>query len=210
MRINILIINIIVFLIAGFLHSQEVKDEVLKTNLDIYTGIFNKNLEVVENRLVLLGKEKIYCVRINGKPQIREFVYTVIKQKLYNYKIVSDLEAANSDYEILFDDINLNTKYSKATSSVLKNRILGRDIEVLYNNSIKILKTDSVIYKNNFHVINKDEIYFEKLGDAERGEFDFLKGKLPEQNFFEKALIPGIVILASAITIISFFAIRSK
>jgi len=210
MRINILIINIIVFLITGLLQSQEVKDEVLKTNLDIYTGIFNKNLEAVENRLIILGKEKIYCVRINGKPQIREFVYSVVKQRFYNYKIVSDLEAVNSDYEIFFDDVNLSTRYSKATSSVLENRILGRQIEVLYNNRIKFLKTDSVIFKNSIRDINTDEIYFEKLSDAERGEYDFLKGKLPEQSFFEKALIPGIVILASAITIISFFAIRSK
>jgi hypothetical protein len=210
MRINILIINIIVFLITGLLQSQEIKDEVLKTNLDIYTGIFNKNLEVVENRLILLGKEKIYCIRINGKSQIRDFVYSVIKQRFYNYKIVSDLEAVNSDYEIFFDDVNLSTRYSKATSSVLKNRILGRQIEVLYNNRIIFLKTDSVIFKNSIRDINTDEIYFEKLSDAERGEYDFLKGKLPEQSFFEKALIPGIVILASAITIISFFAIRSK
>jgi hypothetical protein len=210
MRINILIINIIVLLITSLLHSQEVKEEVLKTNFDIYTGIFHKNLEVVENRLVLLGKEKIYCVRLNTRPQIREYLYTVIKQKFYDYKIVSEIDSASSDYEIIFDDIKISTIYSKATSSVLKNRKLGRHIEIFCSNKIKISRADSLVFKNSFHDISTDEFYFEKLNEVERGEYDFQKGKLPEQSFFEKALIPGIVILASAITIISFFAIRSK
>jgi hypothetical protein len=210
MRINILIFNIIVILASGLLYSQEVKDEVFKTNLDIYAGLINRNLGNLDNQIVLLGKDKVYSINVKGKKQESEYLYTIIKQKFYNYRIISEMDSASSDYKIYFDNLNLETKYNKVSGSVLKNKMVVRQIEVSYKCSIRQKGSESEIYNNSIRDKSSDEFYLEKLSDAERGEYDFLKGTLPSQSFFEKALIPGIVILASAVTIISFFAIRSK
>jgi hypothetical protein len=210
MRINILIINIIMLVMAGFLHSQSVKEEAFKTNIDIYTGILNKNLDVLENRLVLLGKDKIYCVSIAGKKSNSEYLYTVIKQKFYNYRIISDVDSSSSDYKVLFENVTFKTGYSKLKGSVLNNSRIERQIEISYKNSIRAKGKDSVIYNNIVIDVNKDEFYLERVDEAEKGEYDFLKGTLPERSLLERLFLPGIVVLTSAAAIILFFVIRSK
>lgn len=195
---------------TGNLHAQNAKDDVFKTNRDIYTGLINRNLDVLENRFVLLGKDKIYCIEIRGNKKNAEFLYSEIKQKLYNFRLISESDSSSSDYKVIFEKVNFKTTYNKISGSVIQNSRVERQIELSYECSIKVRNNDSLIFVNNIRDINKDEFYLEKIDEAEKGEYDFLKAALPGRSFFEKLLIPGIVVLASAATIILFFVIRSK
>jgi hypothetical protein len=210
MRIIIFIVNISVFLIAGLLHSQNVRDDISKSNHDIYTELINKNLDVLENKFVLLGKEKIYCVGIGGDRNNADFLYKAIKQKFYNFRIISEADSSGSDYKVFFENVKFRTAYNKVSGSVFKNRIVERQIELSYKCTVKSKGNDSLVFNNSIHDINKDEFYLDKIDEVEKGDYDFLKGTLPAGSLFERLLIPGIVVLASAATIILFFVIRSK
>jgi|WetSurMetagenome_2_1015567.scaffolds.fasta_scaffold62907_3 hypothetical protein len=210
MRINILIINIIVFLITGTLHSQSVNEDKFKSNLDIYSGLLNKNLDGLGNRLVLLGRDKIYSITINAKPDVREYLYLKIRQRLNNFRIISESDSSISDFIVKFEDVKFVTKYEKIFGSVLNNRKVQRRIEISYKSLITSKDKDSVLYKNNIFDVNNDDFYFDNIDAVERGDYNFLKGTLPNQSFLEKAFVPGLVIVASAVTVILFFVIRSK
>ena len=210
MRIIIFIVNITVILITGLSHSQNVNDDISKSNHDIYTGLINKNLDVLENKFVLLGKDKIYCIGIRGNRNNADFLYKAIKQKLYNFRIISEPDSSGSDYKVLFENVKFRTAYNKISGSVIKNRIVEREIELSYTCTVKSKGNDSLVFNNNIRDINKDEFYLDKIDDVEKGDYDFLKGTLPDRSLFERLLIPGIVVLASAATIVLFFVIRSK
>jgi hypothetical protein len=195
---------------TGLLHSQNVKDDIFKSNHDIYIGLINKNLDVLENKFVLLGKEKIYCIGISGNRNNADFLYKAIKQKLYNFRIISESDSSSSDYKVLFENVKFGTAYDKISGSVLRNRIVERQIELSYKCIIKSKGNDSLVFNNSIHDINKDEFYLDKIDDVEKGDYDFLKGTLPDRSLFDRLLIPGIVVLTSAATIILFFIIRSK
>jgi len=210
MRLNILIVNIIFFFGTGILHPQNVKEDEFVTNLDIYSRLVDKNLEIVENQFVLSGKDKIYCISINAKQDIKEYLSLRIRQRFNNYKIISENDSSTSDFFVKFKDVKFVTKYEKVFGSILKDRKVQRKIEISYRNEIKLKNKDSVLYSKNVSDINNDEFYYDKIEIVERGNYDFLKGQLPVQSFWEKAIIPGLVVLASAVTIVLFFIIRSK
>jgi hypothetical protein len=210
MRLNILIINIILFLISGLLHSQSVREDGFRTNLDIYSKLLDKNLEVLENHLVLLGKDKMYCIGISAEPDAGEYLFQKVRQRLSNFKIISESDSLYSDYFVKFENVRFITKYEKIFGSVLKNRKVKRQIEISLKACILSKNRDSVLFNDNVFDVSKDEFYLENINEVESREYSFLKGTLPEQTFLEKAFVPGLVIVASAITIILFFVIRSK
>lgn len=210
MRIFIIKAYIIMFFLTGFLHSQNVKDDVLKTNYDVYNEMLNKNLDVIENRFVLLGKDKIYSISVHGNKEESEYLFRAIKQKLNSYRIITDADSMNSDYKVLFDNVKLKTTYNKISGSVLWNSKVDRQIELSYKCTIRQKSNDSLVFSNNIRDINKDEFYLDRFDEVEKGDYDFLKSKLPERNIFDKLFIPAVVVLASAATIILFFVIRSK
>jgi hypothetical protein len=208
MRLNILIINIIIFVFAGILHSQNVREDVLITNLDVYSMLTDKNLEVMGDQFVILGKDKIYSTSIVARPDIKDYLYLKIKQRLSNFRIISESDSSASDFFVKFEDVKFVTKYKKIFGSVLKNRKVQRQIEISYKYEIK--NRDSILYGKDISDVNNDEFYFDKFNAVERGNYSFLTGVLPEQSFLEKALIPGLVVLTSAVAIVLFFVIRSK
>jgi hypothetical protein len=210
MRLGILIIHIILFVSCGFLHPQSVQDDELITNLSVYSKLLEKNLGALENQFVLIGKDKIFCVNINSGPGISEYLYLKIRQRLNSFRIISDLDSASSDFIVEFKNVKFLTKYDKIFGSLLKSRKVHRRIEVSYDCTIKRKIVDSVLYYRNINEFNEDDFYLDRVEDVERGGYDFTKGKLPEQSFFEKAFIPGIVTLTSAMAIVLFFIIRSK
>lgn len=210
MHLKMYIINIILFVFCGFSHTQTIQNNELITNLSIYSKLLDKNLIQLENQFELLGRDKIYCIKIKGKPEINEYLYIKIRQKLNNYRVISDLDSSDSDFLVTFGNINFVTKYDKIFGSLIKSRKVQRKIEISYEYKIKRKNADSDLYERSFYDFNEDEFFLDRLEDIERGDYNFLKGKLPEQSFWERAFIPGIVILASAVAIILFFEIRSK
>jgi hypothetical protein len=159
---------------------------------------------------VLLGKDKIFCVKINAKPEISEYLYLKSRQKLNSFKIISDLDSASSDFIVGFENVNFVTKYNKIYGSLIKSRIVQRRIDVIYDCTVKEKGRDSILYFERVYDFSEDEFHLERIEDVEKGGYDFLKGTLPDQSLWEKIFIPGIATLASAVAIILFFVIRSK
>jgi hypothetical protein len=210
MQVKYFLIYIIVILITGSLYSQVTGQYELKINQDIYSRLMDRNLEKLENQLVILGKDKIFCLVINGSDEIREYFFTKVRQRLYNYKIISEKDSVSADYLVSFEDIELKTKYIRIFGSIFKNKNVEREIKISFVNKIKQKKSEDVLFKEEISDKNIDDFLLDNQESVERGDYSFLKGTLPERSFLEKAVIPGVVILASAITIVLFFVIRSK
>lgn len=210
MQISILKINIIVFLLAGLLHSQSINKDDGKSNLEIITNLLNKNLELVENQFVILGKDKVFCLGIKGKGNTPEYFNKIFRQKFIDIKIVNESACSSSDYRIEFMNVDFLVKYYEITGSVFKNKKVKRNISVQNSYRIYYKETDSVVFLKESGETQSDEFYLDDLEEIERSSYSFTKGTLPEQSFWEKAFIPGIVTLTSAVAIVLFFVIRSK
>jgi hypothetical protein len=210
MQLKYLLIYLLVFLLTGNLYSQVTGQYELRTNQEIYSKLMDKNLEKLENQLVIFGKDKIFCLVISGVEEIREFIYTKFRQKLYNYKIISEKDSVSADYLVSIEDIELKTKYIRIFGSVFKNRKVEREIKISFVNKIKQKNSEDVLFKEEISDKKIDDFLLDNQESVERGDYGFLKGTLPERSFLDKAVIPGVVILASAITIVLFFVIRSK
>ena len=209
-RLRILIFILVLLVSSGKSHSQVTGENEFKTNFDVFVKLISKNLDKLENKMVILGKDKIYSIGISGSEEVREFLYRTIKQDFYGYRIISERDSGSSDYAISFDNIKFIVKYDRVYGSVFKNKMAGREVSVSFESTIKQKLSPDVLFNERTADKVKDEIYLEQIENAERGEYSFLKGTLPERSFLEKALIPGIVVLVSVATIILFFAIRSK
>jgi hypothetical protein len=210
MQLKYLLIYLLVFLLTWNLYSQVTGQYELRTNQEIYSKLMDKNLEKLENQLVILGKDKIFCLVISGVEEIREFIYTKFRQRLYNYKIISEKDSVSADYLVSIEGIELKTKYIRIFGSVFKNRKVEREISISFVNKIKQNNSEDVLFKEEISDKNIDDFFLDNQESVERGDYAFLKGTLPERSFLDKAVIPGVVILASAITIVLFFVIRSK
>ena len=210
MRLKNLLIYIIVIILSGSLYSQVTGQYEKKTNQEIYSKLIDKNLEKLENQLVILGKDKIFSLKITGSEEIRDYIYTKTRQRLYDYKIISEKDSISADYVVSIEDIELKTKYVRVFGSVFKNRKVEREIRISFVNKIKQKNAENVLFSEKVSDVDTDDFHLDNLESVERGDYSFLKGTLPESSFLDKAVIPGIVILASAVTIVLFFIIRSK
>jgi hypothetical protein len=210
MQLSILKINIIVFLFAGILHSQSINKDDEKSNFEIINSLLNKNLELVENQFVLLGKDKVYCINVKGNGGCLDYFTTIFKQKFNNIKIVTEAVCSSSDYRIEFINVDFLVNYYEITGSVIKNKKVKRIISVQNRCDIYLKGTDSLVYHKNSGEMLSDEFYLDNLDAIERSNYSFTKGTLPEQSLWEKAFIPGIVAMASAVAVVLFFIIRSK
>lgn len=210
MRLKNLLIYIIVFILSGSLYSQVTGQYEIKTNQEIYSKLIDKNLEKLENQLVILGKDKIFSLIIIGSDELRDYIYTKVRQRLYDYRIISEKDSVSADYVVSIEDVELQAKYVRVFGSVFKNRKVEREIRISFLNKIKQKNSENVLFSEKVSDVYTDDFQLDNLESVERGDYSFLKGKLPESSFFDKAVIPGIVILASAVTIVLFFIIRSK
>lgn len=210
MQISILKINIIVLLLTGLLHSQSVDKKYGKSNFEIITNLVDKNLGLVENQFVILGKDKVFCLSIKGNGDCPEYFNKVFRQKYSDIKIVNESACTSSDYRIEFRNVDFLVKYYEITGSVIKNKKVKRNIWVKNRCSIYYKETDSIVYSKESGETQNDDFYLDDLEETERSSYGFTKGTLPEQSFWEKAFVPGIVTLTSAAAIVLFFVIRSK
>lgn len=208
MRLKILNFIVILVILGGFAYPQDMQVEESVSNINIYSKLLDRSLNRLENQLIILGKDNIYCASIKAKPDVEEYLYLKIKQKLNNYKIVSD--TAGAEYIIKFENVKFKTKYEKIFGSMIKNRKVQRRIEIAYDININKKGDENTLFSDAVNDFSEDEFNLENKDNVERGDYEFVKGNLPEQSFWEKALIPGIVILTTAAAIVLFFEIRSK
>jgi hypothetical protein len=198
-------------LICIFWNSIYAQDSlnIPKKNTDIFSDLTIKNLDILRNRLVVLGSDKLYTLKFEKEYPGIDFFTQEVRKNLFNFKIISS-ENINSDYEILIGNLNFKTEYLKKSDGYLSNQKVKRNISAEFNFTIKKNIGDTLLFSGSRFEKYTDNINIEDVEKVEKNSYDFMKGVLPEQSFMNKIFVPAIAIAATLITIVLFYVIRSK
>ena len=181
----------------------------LTSNFEIYENSLKKTFYTIEDQINLLGKDKIYYFQLDAKDDVRDFCINTEKRYLNNYKILTE-DTNKRDYSLILKDIVLKTEYKKVKSNLLLGKKVKRIVNLKYDFTIKSETSRDVIFLKYFTETCEDTLNYENVNEVESSGYSFTKGKMPEETLFEKILVPGIAVVASAAAIILFFVIRSK
>jgi len=180
-------------------------------NIDIFSRLLDEGLNDLGNQLIIAGQDKLFVLKFPDESEKNDFIQLKVKQKFSSYKLLTGNSFDEVDYGIVFENPKLRTNYKEIiTSSFLGNKRVKRKIEVVYLYKIIDNNTKEEIYSNTINESFEDDFLLDNLEQIERSNYTFTKGKLPEENLFEKFLVPAVIIAASAVAIILFFVIRSK
>ncbi len=206
MKYNSLLI-ILLFLFSFSVYSQE-NNERPKTNLELINSILQRDFEDCIEYINILGSEKKYLIKDENQNEVNEYLIKLFKRTYVHYKFFSDEKKAESDYVINFKNVKIETLYNFENNNLIFDKYIQRQIFCGFTFSIS--DNDSILYNNDFTNQIKDTIDYIYIDYIESDNYQFTKGIMPKEGFWDKYLIPGSAILVSAIAIILFFTIRSK
>lgn len=201
-----LIFFIFFFLYRFSIYSQEF-DAVPKTNLEIINEILQSYFDKCNEYLNILGSDKIYLLKGNESEE-GKYILKSFKQFFLNYKFTTDETIKEIDYRIKLDNSEIKTDYEFKNNNLIFGKYIQREIFCGFNYIIS--NKDSILYKQKFFETKKDTIDYNYISYVESDNYNFSKGKIPEEGFWDKYLIPASAIIVSAIAIVLFFTIRSK
>ena len=194
---------------VGVLISQITESSQPLSNISIFDNELKKTFLKIENTMVILGKDKIYNFHLDGTDEHKDFFMNGVRKYLNDYKIVFE-DSASADYSVYIMNFNPEINYTDVKPNIVLDKKINRKLVLSFKfeikDKIKNDISDSGLLKESFD----DVISFDDLNQAESGKYSFAKGQLPRQSLFEKILIPGLAVLASAAAIVLFFIIRSK
>jgi len=196
-------------LINGSAFSQNNDSIRLTSNFEIYENALRKTYYTLEDQINLIGKDKIFYFQLDAKDEVRDFYINTEKRYLNNYKILTE-DTNKREYSLILKDIDLRTEYKKVKSNLLLGKKVKRIVNLKYDFAIKNETSGNVIFLKSFTESYEDTLSYEDVNGVEASGYSFTKGKIPEETLFEKILVPGIAVVASAAAIILFFVIRSK
>lgn len=200
-----------IFLVVMFLHfakvySQNADRELPKSNYILFSEMTMSSLDELNDVFTVLGKEKIYKISFESKMEEKDFMLNSLRQKFSNYKLIYEKDDS-FDYKIVFSELNFKTYYSDLKSgNVLGDGRFTRELKVTYKFSILNVENSIKSVSKTF----KDEVNTDNLEYVENGNYTFMKADLPEKSFFNKILVPAVIVALSALAAILFFTIRSK
>jgi hypothetical protein len=181
--------------------------ELPKSNQQIFSDLIKSNIGRFQNQLAINGADKIYQVIFINKSFSDEFLLNNLRNLFPNYILISEDKNSKRNIDIVINELKLKINYDKIKTDLILNKKIKRNLS--YSCSFEF--RDSVnLYKGSVNDIYIDTVRYEDVDFIEKDEYVFTKEKLPEESFLEKILIPGIVIIASAVTIVLFFIIRTK
>lgn len=206
--LKFLYILIFCSLIFNIVLAQNEENQRIISNIEVFENALKKSYRTIEDRIILLGKEKVYFFQIDAKSEVTDFFINGMRRFLGDYKIITE-DSDKRDYSIILKNIRLEIKYIKAKSDILLNKKYERKVIFAFDIIFRDKELSEVFSKSisdNF----EDILYSEYISDAELSGYSFTKGQIPEESLFEKLLIPGVILAASAVAIVLFFIIRSK
>jgi hypothetical protein len=193
----------------GLLNAQ-IKDQIRPlSNEEIFENELKKSLRTIEDKLVIYGKDKFYNFRINSSEQIKDFFINGIRRYLGDYKITTG-DSTTADYFLDIKKIEPGITYKDSNSDIFLNKKVIRNLVLTINYDITERSRNEKIFSDVLKETYSDEIGYDRLNEAEMSVYDFTKGELPGQTLLQKLLIPGIVVITSAVAIVLFFIVRSK
>lgn len=210
MRSFSLLAAVLIFFSPWKLFPQNNGEEYPKTNIEIFSELAGKCLNKLENRLTVLGKEKLYNIEIENTGT-GEFLSSQIRQKLGAYKVLFGDSTAKSDYKIVFRKLDFSTKYPGFSSNkIFGNKRITRKLYASFGVIISESLSGKELYNETYAEKFSGELLYDYIDYAQKSSYDFTKGEVPEESLFRKIIIPAVVIAVSAVTIILFFIVRNK
>lgn len=198
----------IILLFSGSILYPQEYDDRTKANLEIINTVLYNDFEKCIEYINLLGSDKIYLIHNDKKNETSEYIIKHFKNTFISYKLITDESIKNPDYILQFENANITTNYKLEEKNLIFKKYIQREIYCGFDFIIK--DKDSILYKHKFSDLIRDTIDYKHIAYIETDNYKFTKGKIPEEGFWDKYLIPGSAILISAIAIILFFTIRSK
>jgi hypothetical protein len=181
-----------------------------KSNYDVFYELCSGGLNIFEDYMAEYGKDIKVSLKVNGNDEIRRFITGIIKQNYSSYRILFSDRPDSNYFQLNIDEVDFVLRYPGITNNnPLGDDYLKRFIKCSFRIYFLNEKGD-VLKEKNFSKEYKDEIKFASLESAENSGYSFTKGIVPEKPLISKIIVPAAVVLVSAMTIILFFAIRSK
>lgn len=206
--------NLLVFVIFIFVcnacYPQDNSTDYTKSNFEVFYKMCFEGMSIADDFMTEYGKEITVVVSVSGTEEIKRFITGIIKQKFAAYRFLYSDKPDSGYYLLNIEDTDLTLRYPDiATKNVFGDEYIKRFLKSSF--TIKFLNEDGKLLKEkNFIKEYRDEINFVSLESAERSDYTFTKSAVPEKPFMSKIFVPAIIVAVSALTIILFFAIRSK
>jgi hypothetical protein len=180
------------------------------TNIDIISRVVENDLNELENRLVLNGREKIYGLRLNNSDELN-FLSLKLRQRFNNYNLVISEKPDSVDAEIIFDNIRIKTRYlGYNTENIAGDKSVKRQVTVAYTLKLVDGTGTAVLYTQDFIKTYTDTFKLDDLERVENRAYNFGYDRLPREGFISRYLAPALIIIASAAAVVLFFTIRSS
>ena len=211
MNIKYLLLFLFLFTIRGISFSQENRS----SNLSEINKLIEESLVPLENKLILLGKEKLYLLSDESKSIQGDYILKILKRNLSGYKIL--LKPGNTDFTDSVDYIikiaqpSIITLYKKIfDEDIIGTKKVEREITVKYDLTLEDKKNLYEVFRNKFSNRNKDSFNLDEQSVIEDRNYDFSRSAIPEENTVNHLLYPALIIMSTAAAIILFFTIRSN
>lgn len=211
MNIKYLLLFLFLFTIRGISFSQENRS----SNLSEINKLIEESLVPLENKLILLGKEKLYLLSDESKSIQGDYILKILKRNLSGYKIL--LKPGNTDFTDSVDYIikiaqpSIITLYKKIfDEDIIGTKKVEREISVKYDLILEDKKNLYEVFRNKFSNRHKDSFNLDEQSLIEDRNYDFSRSAIPEENTVNHLLYPALIIMSTAAAIILFFTIRSN
>lgn len=185
--------------------------ENLESNLNSADNLITESFTPLGNRLITLGKENFYLITLDSSRQEEIYLAESIRKNFPEYKFIIGQDFDSADYNIVFKNVLIGTKYKKIfTDNLLGTKKVKREVRVSYDIDLINERDSSLVYNQSFDKKHKDSFDLNKLDLVEDTRYTFSQSILPEESAANQIFYPAVIITASALAIILFFIIRSN
>lgn len=200
---------LILFVIPGFLFSQVEERPNPPTNLEIINSLLDSSLNKFEDYFTIIGRDNFYFFSNYSDDENSAYIFSYLRSKIPGVKFTGTLDGISGNIvKFNLRDAEIKTEYAATGFLQVLKKNVKRKIVVGFDSEFS--RKDSLLFTYDFLKSRNDEFDFSYLNYVESGNYDFVKGEMPEQGFWNKYFIPITAVAVSAAAIILFFAIRSK
>ncbi|MGB9695878.1 MAG: hypothetical protein ACP5P3_01685 [Ignavibacteria bacterium] len=181
------------------------------TNTYFLKKLITENLTDLDNKIIVLGKEKVFNVFIdnNSNNVSQKFFYNTIRDRFAQYNLIFE-SVDSTEFKIFFFNLLIKTEYpTYRVENLIGNRYITRVFTVKFDYKLVSID-DSILLVNSVKAKYQDEVLLDYIDYVQDPELPFTCAELPRMRFTDRYLVPTIMIAVSGLAIVLFFTIRSK
>ncbi|HRE40736.1 MAG TPA: hypothetical protein PLG90_05335 [Ignavibacteria bacterium] len=176
--------------------NEEVVFEQLKSNLSDFI-MYYKSDSVLITDLEIISEDN----------SVKNFLNEFFEKNIFIYKKGKDY----SNRKLVLKIENIKMNYPEyVNSGIAGDKSFIRNFKSGFILDYYNLNISSPVFSGSYNINFADTVKIENSGNINSYKYSFLNGKLPEDSFLNKYLLPVGLILTSITTIILFFVIRSN